>query len=129
MDKIVDLEKRKEERKKREQLEQYRAKVAAVQKVMQCSSCHMRCAMCGFHVGGKDNAVERSTSHGLVLCADCNKEFQDFLAVTRKKKKSEVFWHNREWVDMWSAWVGYRKAVLAFMKSKEFKFLLEELDT
>ena len=129
MDKIVNLEKRKEDRKKREQAERYRAKVVAVQKVMQCSSCHMRCAMCGFHVGDMDAPEERSTSHGLVLCGDCSKEYQDFLAVTQKKTKSEVFWHNKEWIDMWSAWVGYRRAIIAFMKSKEFKFLLEELDT
>jgi hypothetical protein len=129
MDKIVNIEKRIEGKRKKEQVERHREKIDAVQRVVQCSSCHFRCAMCGFHVGSSASPdVPLSLSFSLTLCGDCRREFDDFLSTSEEKKASEVFWHNREWLNMWAAWLSYRKAMAAFINSKEFKLLLEEID-
>ena len=128
-DKIVSLRERLENKKQKEQLEQYRGKVETVQKMIQCSSCHVRCAMCGHHVKAKDASTHPHTSSlGLTFCASCKREFEDFLSISRGKEKSEVFWHNKEWIKMWSAWLNYRQAMTAFVDSPEFKLLLEELN-
>lgn len=129
MDKIVDLEKRLADKKKKEHVAQHRAKIEAVQKVVQCSSCRLRCAVCGFQLPGKGEAGHSSTFRGLIFCEGCRKEFEDFLSIRKGEKESDIFWHNKEWFNMWSAWLNYRKAMIAFMNSKEFKRVLEELDT
>ena len=128
-DKIVSLRERLEDKKQREKLEQYRGKIETIQKMMQCSSCQMRCAMCGHHVGERDASTHPpARSLGLTLCASCKSEYDDFLSLSRGKEQSDVFWHNKEWIKMWSAWLSYRQAMVAFVDSPEFKILLEELN-
>jgi len=130
MDKIVDIRKRIEGRKQKEQLKQYSGKVETIQKVVQCSSCHFRCAMCGIHTEMTDSSNDSdSSSLDLTLCESCRSEFDDFLSVSRGEKRSNVFWHNNEWFEMWSAWLDYRQAITDFMDSPEFELLVEELNT
>jgi len=50
MTKIVDIHDQLERKKKKEHLEKYRGRLDSIQKVIQCSSCHFRCAMCGIQV-------------------------------------------------------------------------------
>ena len=129
-DKIVSLRERIENKKQKDQLEQYRGKVETIQKMIQCSSCHVRCAMCGHHVKAKDASTHPHTSSlGLTFCPSCKRELEDFLSISRGKEKSEVFWHNREWLKMWSAWLSYRQSVDNFMDSSELRLLLEELNS
>jgi hypothetical protein len=125
MNKIVDMQEKLEGKKQKEQLEKYRGRVETIQKIVQCSSCHFRCAMCGLQVGGADS-VDKSLT-GLALCEGCKSEFEEYLAISRGKKTSDVFWHNREWLEIWSAWLSYRRAINAFTASREFKLLVEEL--
>lgn len=128
MDKVVSIEKRIESKKQEKQLEAYRGKLEGIQKVIQCSSCHHRCAMCGHYLKESDTTHDSpSTSSGFALCGCCKAEFEDFLAISREKGRSNIFWHNKEWVKMWSAWLDYRQAIDGFVNSPEFKSLLEEL--
>jgi hypothetical protein len=62
------------------------------------------------------------------MCKDCGAEFEEFLAISGGEKKPELFWHNQEWLNIWSAWLNYRKAITAFIASPEFKVLLDEID-
>lgn len=127
MKKIVDMKRRIEVKRKRERLERYRGRVEAVQKIFQCSSCHFRCAMCGRQAEREDASDHsRSKTLGLTLCKDCGEEFDEFLAISRGEKNPELFWHNQEWLNIWSAWLNYRKAITAFISSPEFKVLLDE---
>ncbi len=129
MDKVINIEKRIASKKQRAQLEAYRGKLEAIQKVIQCSSCHHRCAMCGHYL--KDSHAlhdSPSNSFGFAFCESCRAEFEDFLAISRRKRRPDVVWHNKEWVKMWSAWLDYRQAMDGFLNSQEFKSLLEELD-
>lgn len=129
-EKIVSLAERLENKRHKKQIERYRGKVENIQKIVQCGSCQIRCAMCGLYLKRDDASVNPlSFSTGLTLCESCRSEFDDFLSVSRAGQRSEVFWQNKEWVQMWSAWVNYRKAVTAFVDSPELKLLMEELKT
>ena len=124
MDKIVDIKERLKLNKHKRRLERDREKIEAIQKVIQCSSCHFRCSMCGIQLKDTEASTHCASSSGYPFCESCRGEFEDFLAVTRGQR-SDTFWHNKEWVDMWSAWVDYRKALMEFINSPEFKLLFE----
>jgi hypothetical protein len=128
--KIVSLADRLENKRHKKQIEAYCGKVENIQKIVQCGSCQIRCAMCGLYLKNDDTSYDpHSASTGLTLCGSCRSEFDDFLSVSRGGQRSEIFWHNDEWVKMWSAWVNYRKAMTAFVESRELKMLMEELKT
>jgi hypothetical protein len=130
MDKIVNLAERLESKRNKKQIERYRGKIETIQKIMQCGSCKIRCAMCGLYLKkGESSTNLPPAPPGLTLCGSCKGEFDDFLSVSRGKQQSEVFWHNKEWAKMWSTWISYRKAMTAFIDSPEFKLLMEEIKT
>ncbi len=130
MDKIVSLQKRIENKKQKDQLRQYRRKIQSIQKVTQCSSCHFRCAMCGLYLKPTDSTHHTHSSLPRnTFCENCKGEFEEFIAISKGEKQSELFWQNEEWMNMWSTWVNHRKAINRFIDSSEFKLLLEELGT
>jgi len=130
VEKVVDLEERIESRRSKERLEHLRGKMETVQKILQCSSCHMKCAMCNAQLENQDASTRPHPAHlGLRFCGSCREEFEEFLAITRSEAKPTLFWHNEEWKAMWSAWLDYRRSMGAFLRSNEFKLLLEELES
>jgi len=130
MSKIVDMSERIAAKEQREQLEKYRGRVETIQKMIQCSSCHFRCAMCGLQAkGGEAAASWPSETLGLPFCEGCREDFQEFLSITTGKKTPTLFWHNKEWLAVWSALLDYKKAISAFVASREFKLLMEELNS
>ena len=130
MEKIVNIKERIESKKQKKQLAKYRGKIEAIKELIQCASCHFRCAMCGQLTDVKDPASGAPSSPlGLKFCEDCQGEFEEFLSISSRGKRPKVFWHNKEWVHMWSAWLNYRRAMNGFLNSPEFKLLLEEFDT
>lgn len=130
VDKIVSLADRLESKRQKKQIARYRGKIETIQKIIQCGSCQIRCALCGLHLKKEESSTDiPHASLGLTLCESCRSEFDDFLSVSKVQQQSEVFWHNKEWVKMWSAWINYRKAMTAFVESPEYKLLMEELKT
>ncbi len=130
MTKIVDIHDQLERKKKKEHLDKYKGRLDCIQKIIQCSSCRscrFRCAMCGIQVPSGESA-ER-TPLGLSFCGECMAEFDEFVSVTKGKKPPEVFWHNQEWIELWRSWLDYRKAISAFVASKEYHLLAEEMDS
>jgi len=129
MDKVVNIRQRIEDKKQRERREHHREKMETIQKVVQCTACHFRCAMCGLHVTAADSPDQPPTSpDGLTFCESCGQEFDDFLAISRGEKRPDISWHNKEWFNMWSAWLEYRESINDFLNSNEFKHILEEID-
>jgi len=129
MDKVVNIEEKLASKRRKLQLEKRQEKIGAIQKLIQCSSCHFRCALCGQHLGDLDSSpTVPSASFGFVFCDDCGEDFEEYLAVSRGEKSSEVSWHNEEWMKMWSAWLDYRRTINGFVDSPEFKSLLDELN-
>lgn len=129
MDKIVNIEERLASRKQERELEERRGRIGAIQRLIQCSSCHFRCTLCGQHVSESGCSTEGSSpAFGFVFCDGCGAEFEEFLAVSRGEKSPEVSWHNKQWVKMWSTWLDYRQSINGFVGSPEFKSLLDEFN-
>jgi hypothetical protein len=125
MTKIVDMQGQIQKKKEKELLEKYRGRVETIQKMVQCSSCHFRCAMCGVQV--ERHGDEKNSPPGLTFCEGCRLEFEEYQDVSKGRKQPDVFWHNREWLNVWSSWLSYRRAVASFMNSREFRLLMEEM--
>jgi hypothetical protein len=126
MTKIVDMQHQIQKKRQKELIEKYRDRMETVQKMIQCSSCYFRCAMCGMPVE-RSSAVK--CTPGLTFCEGCRQEFEEYQDISRGKKQPELFWHNREWQNVWSSWLGYRRAISEFIKSQGFKLLIEEMDS
>lgn len=125
MPKIVDMQHQLQRKKKKELLEKHRGMVETVQKIVQCSSCHLRCAMCGMQL---DKSCVVTSVPGLSFCEGCRLDFEEYRDVLAGKKEPEVFWHNTEWLNVWGSWLNYRRALSAFTNSREFKRLTEEVN-
>ena len=127
MDKVLSITDRLKDKKLKEHDEIYRHKAATVQRVVQCSSCQLSCAMCGSHLDAPDLCCPSTSSYlKLNLCDCCRAEYNDFLDMSKENKRSDLFWHNEEWMKLWSAWIDYHKAIKMFRNSHEFKQLIKE---
>jgi hypothetical protein len=126
MTKIVDMQNQIEKKRQKELLEKFHGRVETIQKMIQCSACHFRCAMCGIQI--ESESVGKSPA-GLSLCEGCRLEFEEYQDLSKGRKKPEVFWHNAEWLNVWASWLSYRRAISAFMNSREFKLLVEEMNS
>ena len=129
MSKVLNITGRLEDKKRQIQAENHRAKMETLQRIVQCSSCHFKCAMCGYHLNAEDESpATLPSTPGIYLCESCRAEFKEFLEIKSGKKKADIFWHNREWMQLWSAWLHFQQAIKDFKDSIEFEQLIEELE-
>ena len=129
MEKVVDIREHLDRQRQGRQVKQYRDKVQALQRVLQCTACQFRCAACGRHLSETpDTPAPNPGPLGYVFCESCRGEFEDFLEISSGEQPAEVFWHNEAWLEMWSAWLEYQQAIHRFMHSREFKLLLSEIE-
>jgi hypothetical protein len=129
MKKVVSLIERIESKKHKSELRQYHEKIAVIKKITQCSSCCLKCLMCGQYLDEENYSPDNETEREFILCDNCNNEFKDFLALCHGEERKQVPWHNREWKNMWAIWLRYQKAIAGFKNSSEFKELMEKLTT
>ncbi len=123
MKKILNITDRLEDRKRAEQIETYRNKFESVQRLLQCSGCHFKCSMCGHHVERSATTLS-PTANEFNLCGNCLSEFEDFLNIPhRDNQKEEIFWHTEEWVELWSSWMKFQRALNGFKASINLKQL------
>ena len=126
MDNVFNINDRLKDKQRKKHEEFHRLRIATVQRIVQCSSCQLTCAMCGSHVETSDLCCPPTSSHpGLNLCEFCRAEYNDFLEMSKLGKSSDMSWHNKQWMGLWSSWENYRKAIKAFRDSKEFRQMLE----
>jgi len=124
MNNVLNITDKLNEKRLKQQTEIHRHKMEKVQRVVQCSSCHYRCSMCGYHVENTDSSCpSESSPPDLNLCESCRAEFEDFTKILSGKKGYNAFWHNKEWIKLWSAWLDYVRAIKEFKNSNEFKQL------
>ncbi len=127
MDKVLSITDRLADKKRKQQVELYRNKIETIRRIVQCSSCHFKCAMCGHHLNATDSSCPTAFSPpGLNLCENCRTEFEDFLKISKGQNLSDIFWHNEEWVKLWAAWMDFYQAIGAFGNSAEFAQLIKE---
>jgi Pyruvate/2-oxoacid:ferredoxin oxidoreductase delta subunit len=107
-----------------------RRKVLAVQKVFQCTHCSMKCEKCGTQIERDPEAGEKVRRNLRVpynFCQGCSEEYLEYIARLKGGGDADCYWHNESWMDAWTKWIEYQSSVDRYIKSKEFKKLLDEL--
>jgi hypothetical protein len=130
MTKVLNITDRLKNKKQLRQADIYQRRLEALQKVVYCSSCHLRCAMCGSYLEesrSADSGVSKAVD--FTLCESCRIEFKDFLKLSRGRGKSDIVWHNKEWVRLWTTWLDFQHAINGFRDSDEFKEIPRESDS
>jgi len=127
MEKVLNITARLEKKRQKEQVEAYRDKFEAMQRVLQCSACHFKCAMCGRHIKGADSSgPPLSGTVDSNLCESCRSEFDAFQKISKEGRSgSDIFWHNDEWIELWARWLDYRRSISKFRNSFDFKNLTD----
>ncbi len=129
MDKVLSLTDRLEDKKRKQNKEIHRQKIETLQRMIQCSSCSLSCAMCGSHLNVPDSPCPSvSSDQNIVLCQSCCAEYNDYLKISKGNKKSDIFWQNKEWMGLWATWLDYYRAIEKFKSSIEFMQLIERDD-
>ena len=107
-----------------------RRKVLAVQKVFQCTHYVLKCEKCGIQIE-QDSDVgikhRRNLRVPYNFCKACSQEYIEYIDHLQGRGDSDCYWHNEAWIDAWSKWIEYQSSVDRYIKSKEFKKLLDEL--
>ena len=107
-----------------------RRKVLAVQKVFQCTHCSMKCEKCGTQIEHNPEVGEkyrRKLSVPYNFCQGCSDEYLEYIERLKGRGDEDCYWHNESWIDAWTKWIEYQSSVDRYIKSKEFKKLLDEL--
>ncbi|MBE9544147.1 MAG: hypothetical protein IMF02_06610 [Proteobacteria bacterium] len=105
-------------------------KVQAVRKVFQCTHCALKCEKCGAQISGDSNdtgTYQRKLNVPYNFCDECSDEYQDYIERLKGAGDPDCYWHNEAWIDAWKKWIDYQSSVDQYLKSKEFKQLLNEL--
>jgi hypothetical protein len=107
-----------------------RRKIRAVQKVFQCTQCALKCEKCGTQISPE--LREQYNSHGYTkvpyrFCESCMEEYIDFIERHKGSGDPNCYWRNEAWLKLWKCWIDYQGAIDSYLKSKEFKQLLQEL--
>jgi hypothetical protein len=106
-------------------------KIQAVQKVFQCTQCAFKCERCGQQIR-PDPSKDKKCEHQFVkvpyhFCESCEEEYLDYINRLKGKGDKNYYWHNEEWLKIWKDWIEYQSSIDRYLKSKEFKELLQEL--
>ena len=84
--------------------------------------------MCGQYLDEGNYNPDNEIENEYVFCDNCDNEYKNFLALCHGEGHDQEPWHNREWKNMWAAWLRYQKAMKGFKSSPEFQDLMEELN-
>ena len=105
-------------------------KVQAVRKVFQCTHCALKCEKCGAQIGRESNDTDpyqRKLNVPYNFCDECSDEYIDYIERLKGAGDPDCYWHNKAWIDSWKNWIDYQSSVDQYLKSKEFKQLINEL--
>ena len=127
MEKVLSITARLKDKKRKEQVEEYRDRFETIQRVLQCSACQYKCAMCNRHIDRSDSSNSPlSSPTEFSLCESCRSEFEAFMQTSQERQvEPDVFWHNNEWVELWTCWINYQRSINNFRNSFDFNKMTE----
>ncbi len=127
MSKVISLDdKLKLSAEQREVLERKR-KLMAVRKVFQCTHCASKCERCGTSLGSDNQTYKNNPRIPYNFCDGCAEEYIEYIDRLQAKGNSKDYWYNHAWLKVWQSWIEYQGAIDQYLRSKEFRQLLDEL--
>ena len=127
MSKIISLDdKLKLSAEQREVLARKR-KLMAVRKVFQCTHCTSTCERCGASLGPENQNHKNNPRIPYNFCDSCSEEYMEYIDQLQGKRNADDYWYNHAWLKVWQTWIEYQGAIDQYLRSKEFRRLLDEL--
>jgi hypothetical protein len=126
MGKLIDLEKKKEEERKRNKDKEQTKKMHTAVQMFQCSRCRLKCVKCGTHIES-DMVTPYPLSVPYRFCKNCLDEYLEFQKRLNGNDSPGCYWYNEEWIEIWKTWILYHEALKRYEMSTGYKRLLEEL--
>jgi len=120
MDKVLPIDRLRRRKQEKQRDETFQERLEAVRRLLRCSACPLRCAMCGQYRSHRDKREL------FPLCEGCLGEWEAYQQQARSGDMPPSRWHNPEWKALWTSWVEFRKAIEKFRNSPEAKEFLEE---
>ena len=102
-------------------------KILAARKIFQCRHCAAKCERCGVGLVPENRVRAEHTRIPYVFCDSCAQEYLDYIERLQGRGDKTAYWHNTAWLKLWRAWIEYQGAVDHYLRSKEFRQLLDEL--
>jgi hypothetical protein len=128
MNNIITLDSRRQAADEKAAAKKRKRKIQAVQKVLQCTRCAIKCEKCGAGIETVDEQANNRKRHiPYRFCESCSEEYADYINRLKGDEDSEHYWHNSEWMDIWKKWIEWQHAIDRYLKTKEFNQLLNEL--
>ncbi len=126
MAEVIDLEAKKRKDQHRKAALERSRKIEALLHMFQCSRCNMKCMKCGSQME-LVSADDSDPSFPYRFCQSCKEEYVEFLERLHGRGDPQFYWYNREWMEVWKAWMHYQDALGRYQISEEFRRLMEEL--
>ena len=127
---IIPLKNKLQHTKEKEAEIIRKRKILAVQKIFQCTHCMFKCEKCGTQISTEDKSGINKKKELRIpyrFCESCTEEYTDYIKSLQGKGDPQYYWHNEEWLELWRKWIDYQGVMDRYLKSKEFKRLLQEL--
>ena len=105
-----------------------RQKAVAVRRVVQCTSCSLKCEKCGTQVEPRAGAAEERQNLPYHFCEACDDEYRDYIERLQGRGDADCYWHNDAWMKVWESWLEHQRWLDQYRQSKEFLQLLQEVE-
>jgi hypothetical protein len=104
-----------------------RKKVFAVQRILQCSRCALKCEKCSTQIDTMPGTNSSGPKIPYRFCEECSEEYRDYIKKLQGGGDAACYWRNDAWMKTWRHWIDYQHAKDQYQRSREFRQLLEEL--
>lgn len=131
MSNIISLNQKLIDKKEKTGREKKERKILAVQKIFQCIRCAFKCEKCGasIELNPKQETPETESFHiPYNFCEGCKEEYIAYVLHQKGRQDPKDYWRNDQWATLWAKWIEYSGAMDAYLKSREFKQLIQELN-
>ncbi|MEE4358863.1 MAG: hypothetical protein V2I97_20510 [Desulfococcaceae bacterium] len=129
MAEIISLENKLREAGKLNNPLVQKRKLAAVRSLFQRARRSLRCEKC-FRRMDEEKVEEkiRNLRVPYRFCDSCAQEYIDYIDRLQGRGNPEQYWHNEAWMRVWQRWIDYQGALDNYMKTDQFRQLIQELN-
>ncbi|GBC63015.1 hypothetical protein DENIS_4004 [Desulfonema ishimotonii] len=127
---IISLNAKLREARDKKDLTERRRKLAAVRNALLEARRPFKCEKCHQPIGAEhlsEDGGHPDLKVPFLFCPSCSEEYLDYIRRLQGQGDPACYWRNEAWLELWKRWLDYQGTVDRYLKSNEFKQLLEEL--